>query len=456
MSQIIQQRIEAALKSRASGDGPVSRDTLSNAGIPSGLRHFLLRSLDRRIHLLAGQLISRSQGWIDTHRILESEAVSLISGHLQEAGQFPPDEWVKAVPQAVEAQLAYLQEPARALAEFAFSSDSPTLPASDLRRRTGYFSDYPYMARSVDAWLLKRDEQRIDRDAFESAMRHLDCRLTEDYDAEQWIQLLQPLVDTMQFAGVQPAGLPVSMTIRFFEAKDRPAIAALIRSAAQLHRAEMITIPSLRDIILKAFENERLQEHERAAHQAERHTQEEQSEIAEPAPTHAPHPAGDDPLPLWKRFQQRADNPPLAGAPSNPDDADPREPGPQPLWKSFEDPGRRPHGNAATSDDPAKTSPPDSAMNEPVPVHEAPRLEAQHIVLGTAVRSRERFIRDLFEGNEDMFTDIMEHLAEAPDWTEASSIIADRVFRPYRIDIYSDVAVDFTNAVEARYSGLQS
>jgi len=47
----------------------------------------------------------------------------------------------------------------------------------------------------------------------------------------------------------------------------------------------------------------------------------------------------------------------------------------------------------------------------------------------------------------------MELLSEAPDWTTASQLIANEVFRPYKVDIYSEAAVDFTNAVEARYSG---
>jgi len=78
------------------------------------------------------------------------------------------------------------------------------------------------------------------------------------------------------------------------------------------------------------------------------------------------------------------------------------------------------------------------------------------VVLGAAVQYRDRFVRDLFDGNEDAFHETMIYLSAAPDWTVASAIIADRIFRPYRIDIYSDVAVDFTNAVEARYTGHQS
>ena len=77
-------------------------------------------------------------------------------------------------------------------------------------------------------------------------------------------------------------------------------------------------------------------------------------------------------------------------------------------------------------------------------------------MLGTAVRSRERFIHALFDKNESMYREVMDVLAEAPDWSSASSIIAERVFKPHRIDIYSDVAVDFPNAVEARYSGMPS
>jgi hypothetical protein len=138
-------------------------------------------------------------------------------------------------------------------------------------------------------------------------------------------------------------------------------------------------------------------------------------------------------LPLWKRFQQRTDDSPAT--PSADDAA-------QPLWKSFK------------KDAPAPA--PEAAGSSPIPVREAPRLENQHVVLGTAVRHRERFIRDLFDGDEVAFRSVMASLADAPDWATASATIANEVFRPYRIDIYSATAVDFTNAVEARYSGTPS
>jgi len=439
MSQSIQQRIEAAVHSRLPADQPVSRMALSESGLPEGIRHFLLQTLDRRVHLESSRLLQHGSGWIDPSHPATGPLADHVAEQLKAAGQFPADEWNKAMPQAVEALMAYLQEPARALADFAFTADSSTLPASDLRRRTGYFCDYPYMARAVDAWLQKRDEQEIDRTAFESAMRHLDCRLTADYSDHQWVALLQPLVSVVQFAGIQPAGLPVPMVVRFFEAKDRPAIATLIRQAASVHRAEMITMPSLQDIIRKAFENERLQAEEtpESAAEPETSTADAPTPDAPSAPDNEQQASTDQPMPLWKRFQQRVDGPAKT-------EADTREtPSPQPLWKSFEQ-GEAPASAAS------------AAEADKIPIKEAPRVEAQHIVLGTAVRSRDRFIRDLFDGDEDMFTDVMEQLSEAPDWTQASAIIAERIFRPYRVDIYSGVAVDFTNAVEARYSGQPS
>lgn len=413
--------------------------------------------------------------WIDPEDPALQTAADQTAGMLFESAQFPAAEWDRAASQATVALLEYLQEPAHALAEFAYPTGNRSVPANDLRRRTGYFSDYPYMARAVDAWLEQRQTGMVDRAAFESAMRHLDARMTDDHGTDQWMSLLQPMIDLVTFAGIQPVGLPVSMVTRFFEAKDRSALAALIQSAAAVHHAEIITVPSLREIIDKGLENERL----RAA-QAATATPEAPAPAApdlgsatESAPAAASGGSDEQPLPLWKRFQQRVDHQSgAAGANesgTSPSGNPAAESGGQPLWKSFEKPAQgasaaahaasAPQTQHVPADDTFAESPADEADSGPsadVPVQEAPRLEAQHIVLGTAVRSKDRFVRALFDHDEEMYREVMEELAEAPDWSSASAIIAQRIFKPYRIDIYSDVAVDFTNAVEARYSGMPS
>jgi hypothetical protein len=454
MSESLEQRVEAAIFASLPGTESVSRATLSEAAIPSGIRHFLLQTLDRRVLLEANRLAEAVSGWIDSTHPDVRRLGDDLADRLYVAGQFPPDEWRSAVPQAVGILMAYLQQPASALASFAFSTETSSLPVSDLLRRTGYFIEYPYMAKAVEAWLAQRATPQVDRLAFETAMHRLDSRLTADYSVEAWTALLKPLIDMARFAGIQPDGLPVAMAIRFFEAKGRSGIAAAIHAAATRHNAKMVTMASLQDIIGQALDpTDNPLSESPADKPAELGTDGEETSSYDGQPQLTES----DSMPLWKRFQQRLDA-------STPSDDGNRSQGDsdssiQPLWKSF---GQQQHGQTRGSRVPPGKSTDEpgghGATKEPqaASLDHVPPLDLQQVVLGANIRFRDRYIRDLFQGDDVAFNAVIEDLSSAADWTAASAIIAERIFRPYQIDIYSDVAVDFTNAVEARYSGHPS
>jgi len=61
------------------------------------------------------------------------------------------------------------------------------------------------------------------------------------------------------------------------------------------------------------------------------------------------------------------------------------------------------------------------------------------------------FVRQLFDGDLDDYEQVLLRLDTADSWGEASQIIARDVFRAHKINIYSDAAVHFTNAVEQRF-----
>ncbi len=78
--------------------------------------------------------------------------------------------------------------------------------------------------------------------------------------------------------------------------------------------------------------------------------------------------------------------------------------------------------------------------------------EIERRVFGrTDMERRNRFTNELFDGSEHSYIDVLTQIDAAKEWSRASHIIAHSVFRRYRINIYSDVAVTFTNAVEQRY-----
>ena len=63
---------------------------------------------------------------------------------------------------------------------------------------------------------------------------------------------------------------------------------------------------------------------------------------------------------------------------------------------------------------------------------------------------REWFVNALFGGSRDDYHATLDRLAEAPDWTAATQIIAGDVFRKHRVSIYSEASLAFTDAVETR------
>ena len=213
-------------------------------------------------------------------------------------------------------------------------------------------------------------------------------------------------------------------------------------------------------------------------------------------------PAADD-EPLWKRMLQppeaRPDadrspastpDPDVAGAPELSDEplvAPPELPvaeaaAAEPLWRRFAEPEPIPEPDdedgwavaptlAATPAAPLPDGPlppqtladtfavpdalPPSGSKTVSPEDGSPEngsLDAtERAVLGPGPDDRrEWFVNSLFESSVEAYESTLQALATAASWTEATQIIASEVFRKHRVNIYSEAAIAFTDAVEAQ------
>jgi hypothetical protein len=116
-----------------------------------------------------------------------------------------------------------------------------------------------------------------------------------------------------------------------------------------------------------------------------------------------------------------------------------------PLWKQFAREGQ------TTSD--MLQRPSQKQGSEPLWKTYRPAPERESIesaILGDAAAQRDRFVRDIFGGDEGHYIETLSRLSNAPDWQTASSVLSNEVFRRHQVDIYSETAVAFTNAVERR------
>ncbi len=109
-----------------------------------------------------------------------------------------------------------------------------------------------------------------------------------------------------------------------------------------------------------------------------------------------------------------------------------------PLWKQFAHVGA-PGRAAPTLHDAMRAPAPDA----PLEVHET-------AVLGDAAANREWYTEHLFAGDAEAYGRVVAQLSASGSWTAATQIIGREIFRKNKVNMYSEPAVSFTNAVESR------
>ena len=214
--------------------------------------------------------------------------------------------------------------------------------------------------------------------------------------------------------------------------------------------------------------------------------------LADGASATRPEP-GEGAEPLWMRFvpsthpptraepvPPRADEPaaePALPSAQVPDAAPPGALPPLPVWFDQPPPYAAPLSDSRTSDDqPYIPPPPIAPPTPPIPDKTAPeiftasrsggphtsgrpdetegldRVEARALGASPDASRRAWFVAELFAGSEADYHETLAHLAAAETWTEATEVIARDVFRKHRVNIYSEPAIVFTDAAEARFS----
>lgn len=86
-----------------------------------------------------------------------------------------------------------------------------------------------------------------------------------------------------------------------------------------------------------------------------------------------------------------------------------------------------------------------------------PATDIEKLILGRdAAHIRDSFVSELFGGDIESYMEVLDRLKDTRDWPEASRVIAENVFKRFQVNIYSEEAVAFTNAVEARFRAQEA
>lgn len=423
-----------------------TRAQFERSPMPPLVAHYLAQALHDRLAAEIEQTRPNLSDWFDAaHPEVEAAFDDFTAAAMRHA-RIPADEWKPALRKAVDEVTAFLVSPAGTLTGHVFEDHDGPLPAPVVRRRLGYFAAHGYFREVVDAYFEQRNVEQIDRSRFNALLARIDHQMTDGYTAEDWVRLLDPLYELMHALPGAPDVVAIPLLRTFFAEKGAEEITRKLLEAHEREGRQALGKAELLQLI----------------------------EAASAVPVKAPPPplpsapvrqapppvapvAEEEPQPLWKRFQRGEYAPPSPyEAPYEtppPPVATPLKPRPIPplaptapfspparehipLWRRFQSPAASP-----TPAPPAAGTATDLATLE------------SNVLGDRGRRNRDLFIKHLFGGSVENYARALHLLHQAPNWTQASQIIAQEVFLRHQVNIYSEPAVAFTDAVEARFRG---
>ncbi|HHP7239634.1 hypothetical protein [Longibacter sp.] len=466
MSRSIADPLYERLLSSYPPEQAYARSDVDRGPMPDPIRHFLLHLLRHQSRHESRRLRRAGSDWVAYDAPEVRKALSELQDVLSRHARIPEEEWTGALQQACRYVSAYLLQPTPVLTDFVFGKQTGALPLDRIRWRMQFFEAYTYLQNAVEAYAERKNLEAFDRSTFQRFLLKIDQRLTSEYTREQWMDLLQPLLHLTQTATGRDE-VPIQPMQGFFQDKGHDRA---LRRLQQLEAdgQSRIGASGLRRILTEQrTTDERAPEAEPLRSSDPAPWEEEDWGLGSPA-------AGqrdDGATPLWKRFQQ---GPASRSSRGNgaPDGSD------QPLWAQYrrsraaggsrsESPREEslpspfdaedPVDDARTRDDATGSMPKtdEGPAGQPVSVSGNEKADMQALEQSVFGKSnppqRGVFVRQLFDGDLDDYEQVLLRLDTADSWGEASQIIARDVFRAHKINIYSDAAVHFTNAVEQRF-----
>lgn len=440
--------------------------------MPQPLAHFLSRTLQYRLDIALDQLRKARSDWFDYNHPNVQKAYTTFISAINKHGHIPAEAWEKTLNQAVRYVTAYLVRPVSTLVDFVYHDSTEPLAPPIIQRRMSYFGPYSYFREATEAYFERKQLTALERERFVSLLTRVDQHLTQKYRAEQWIRLLQPLFALT--TAIYPAGLPIPLLRMFFLEKGATAVERALGEEQAKWGVDFLDATGLRKV-LDAVASPKARPQTPATPPLPATTPTASAQAQAPNPS-LPQSPQSRPMPASTTMQPPQQRTPQHSAPAPTDQSVDQAPGGVPLWQRFQKrdtPGKpqsilqRPTTSQASAPQTVqsnaeqavplwkrfqKATPGETQPSHPATPNTSKLLHLEQTVLGPhGPQMRERFVQSLFGGSVQAYVDALEQLSSASDWAQASQIIARDVFQQYKVNIYDDHAVAFTNTVEARY-----
>jgi hypothetical protein len=364
---------------------------------------------------------------------------ALVNG-IAESYTFTRERYRSHLENAVHFLGNYLCRPQWTLESLVFG-EGDRVPVRLVRERFEYVAEYGYFRLLIDKVIQQRRWTDVRRDDFRHLLALVDDRVLKEHNPRELALLAKPLYDFLLMRDSPPdARIPLKPVLVFFEDKKMKILRDYVEDICRIRERTDITLDELTALIEDLYLG-RSEDHAKSP------------PAATPAPA-APPPAPAAEVPAETPKTQ------LVDAPADERTAAPPAPVTEPFRK--DDFGILELFNPTEPAEP--TVPPDAPPGDRH--HAALSLTFAGIADGTrpaglpTIRSlisdhlRTRFVKHLFDRDEEEYEAALDALDAAPTWKHATGILND-LYRSHALDPFEADVVTFTDTVHRRYTGAE-
>jgi len=478
--------ILATLTARTIGDREtvLLREVL-DADIPRGIKTYMQAETVRWLEaeLFASPRFSR----VDRHAAGIRRHGRAFIGSMSAAYSFPRGEFLALLENAIHFLENYLCRPQWTIENFVFESGG-RMSAEDVLEKLDCTVDYAYFRTLVQRIMQRRRTRDISAEEFRTMLIRIDDQIVKQHNARELALLAKPIFDFLLLRDTPPdVSIPLKPILVFFEDKKMTILRDYIESICRIRERSEITLDELTTLVEDLYLGQadtptplpRADTHNEPP-PAEAERRDTGAREASPgAATEGPSgDTGEHAGAVSPPTEPAGGEAPDSVAPPQADQGGGHDPGIDRQAPSFfdfftEEPDGRDDGPLAEEPRPSTipTPPPELTVphtpadtpRSPGPDDQRVRQSYERLFAGSGPpegltdlreliqgHARSRFVKRVFDRNEDRYEDAITSLNNSRTWREAS-LLLNSLYVRHGLDPFDPDVVEFTDAIHRRY-----
>jgi hypothetical protein len=452
--------ILAILRARTIGDREaiLLREILS-ADVPRGIKTYMQAETVRWLEaeLFASPRFSR----VDRQSPGVRRHSRAFIASMADLYNFRRDEFISLLENAIHFLENYLCRPQWTIENFVFETGG-SMRAQDVVAKLDCTVDYAYFRTLIQKILKRRGTPEITAEEFRTMLIRIDDQIVKQHNARELALLAKPIFDFLLLRDTPPdVSIPLKPILVFFEDKKMTILRDYIESICLIRRRTEITLDELttlvEDLYLGGADTPpptppagAQKEPEPAGSPAG-----ETDAGAEPPESETPSPAD---VPPGDESAIEPEAPSFFGfVTEEPDGRDDR-----PLPEETRPPTNPPVPPAESAPRPSADAPrplPPQRPRTPEPYERlfagsgitAGLTDLRELIHG---HNRSRFVKRLFDRNEERYEDLISSLNNCETWREAY-LLLNTLYTSSGLDPFDPDVVEFTDAIHRRFLGAE-